>query len=83
MSPSRSWCDYDVALDARQLECPLPLLKCKLAMRDMCSGQVLWVQATDAGSWRDIPTFIEHSASTLLDARQYDGVYHYWIQIAP
>lgn len=82
MSPSRSWCDYDVALDVRQLECPLPLLKCKLAMRDMRMGQVLWVQATDSGSWRDIPAFIEHSTSTLLDAQQHDGVYHYWIKVA-
>ena len=43
----------DKELDARGLNCPLPILKAKKALADMTSGQVLRVISTDAGSVRD------------------------------
>ena len=41
--------DYDKELDARGLNCPLPILRTKKALTDMSSGQVLKVLATDPG----------------------------------
>ena len=41
---------FDVFLDARGLNCPLPLLKAKLELNRLASGDVLKVLATDGGS---------------------------------
>ncbi|MDN3524394.1 sulfurtransferase TusA family protein [Halomonas sabkhae] len=72
----------DDVLDARGLACPLPLLKAKQALAGMASGALLEVRATDAGSWRDIESFIEQSRHQ-MPAREVRGdVYHYWIRKA-
>lgn len=70
----------DVVLDASGLACPMPLLKTKLALARMQSGQTLQVTATDPGSWRDIPAYLELSGNRLLSARQHDGLYDYRIE---
>lgn len=44
---------HDFDLDARGLNCPLPILRTKKALNTMTSGQVLKVLATDPGSVRD------------------------------
>ena len=71
---------YQQHLDTCGLECPMPLLKTKLALKQLKPGEVLWVTATDAGSWRDIKKFIELTSHILIDASDDDGRYQYWIQ---
>ena len=39
--------DFDKDVDARGLNCPLPILRAKKALNDMTSGQVLRIVATD------------------------------------
>jgi len=56
----------DSTLDATGLQCPMPLLKTKLALRDLSPGQTLEVTATDAGSARDIPRYLEKSPHELV-----------------
>lgn len=57
----------DKELDARGLNCPLPILKAKKALSDMQSGQTLRVVATDAGSVRDFQAFAKQTGNELLD----------------
>lgn len=57
----------DKELDARGLNCPLPILKAKKALSDMQSGQTLRVVATDAGSVRDFQAFAKQTGNDLLD----------------
>ena len=57
----------DKEVDARGLNCPLPILKAKRALTGMESGQVLKVVATDAGSIRDFQAFAKQTGNTLLD----------------
>ena len=57
----------DKELDARGLNCPLPILKAKKALADMLSGQTLKVVATDAGSVRDFQAFAKQTGNELLD----------------
>lgn len=64
-----------VELDARGLDCPLPLLKAKRALNAMHSGQRLRVMATDKGSVRDFLVFSEQSGHSLLSSEEIDGVY--------
>lgn len=70
----------DLELDARGLNCPLPLLKAKQALNTLASGQVLSVAATDAGSWRDFQRFAELSGHELLHADTLDDEFHYWLR---
>ena len=56
----------DRELDARGLNCPLPILRSKKALADMSSGQVLKVICTDAGSVRDFEAFARQTGNELL-----------------
>ncbi len=57
----------DQELDARGLNCPLPILKAKKALTGMQSGQLLKVISTDQGSLRDFAAFAKQTGNTLLD----------------
>ncbi len=54
-------------LDARGLNCPLPILKAKKALADMHSGEVLKVVATDPGSVRDFQAFSRQTGNELVE----------------
>jgi tRNA 2-thiouridine synthesizing protein A len=54
-------------LDARGLNCPLPILKAKKALADMTSGEVLRVVSTDAGSVRDFQAFAKQTGNELVE----------------
>ncbi len=69
-----------VEVDARELRCPMPLLKAKRALNAMASGQLLRVVATDSGSQRDFRVFAEQSGHALLSSDESDGVYTYLLQ---
>lgn len=56
----------DRELDARGLNCPLPILKAKKALAEMLSGQTLKVVATDAGSVRDFQAFAKQTGNMLV-----------------
>lgn len=57
----------DKELDARGLNCPLPILKAKKALSDMQSGQTLRVVSTDAGSVRDFQAFAKQTGNELVE----------------
>jgi len=56
----------DREVDARGLNCPLPILRAKKALSDLASGQVLKVVATDPGSQRDFQAFAKQTGNELL-----------------
>lgn len=58
--------DFNKELDARGLNCPLPILKTKKALAEMSSGQVLRVTATDPGSVRDFQAFARQTGNELV-----------------
>ena len=57
----------DIEVDARGLNCPLPILKAKKALNGMQSGQTVRVVATDAGSVRDFQAFAKQTGNELVD----------------
>lgn len=59
--------NVDKELDARGLNCPLPILKAKKALADMISGQILRVVSTDAGSVRDFQAFAKQTGNELVE----------------
>jgi TusA-related sulfurtransferase len=65
----------DREVDARGLNCPLPILRAKKTLNDMTSGQVVRVLATDPGSVRDFEAFARQTGNQLVQSTQQDGAY--------
>ena len=59
---------FDKELDARGLNCPLPILRTKKSLTDMSSGQVLKITATDPGSVKDFQAFSKQTGNELLSS---------------
>ena len=72
----------EIQVDARDLDCPMPLLLAKRALNAMESGQQLRLLATDVGSVRDFEVFARQSGNLLLSSTETDGVYTYILQKA-
>ena len=73
---------HDAEVDARGLNCPMPLLKAKLELNRLAPGAVLKILATDPGSQRDFRSFARLAGQELLDERLEEGVFRYWLRKA-
>ncbi len=71
---------FDKELDARGLNCPLPILRTKKTLSDMTSGQVLKILATDPGSAKDFQAFAKQTGNALLSADENDKVFTFFMQ---
>jgi len=74
--------NFDKELDARGLNCPLPILRCKKSLTDMTSGQVLRILATDPGSVKDFAAWARSTGNSIVEQSHEDGVYRFVIQRA-
>lgn len=71
--------NFDKELDARGLNCPLPILRAKKALTDMKSGQVLKIVATDPGSVKDFAAWSRSTGNELVAQSVDAGVYRFLI----
>jgi len=62
--------EFDKELDARGLNCPLPILRCKKALAELSGGQVLKVVATDPGSVKDFSAFARQTGHEMLSSQE-------------
>jgi len=65
----------DIEVDARGLNCPLPILKAKKALTTLQSGQTVRVVSTDAGSVRDFQAFARQTGNELIEQRTEGAEY--------
>lgn len=72
--------NVDKELDLSGLQCPMPLLKAKLALNNMEPAQILKVVATDPGSEKDFHMFAQQSNHQILDFQKNETAYFYWIK---
>lgn len=72
--------DADVNLDARNLSCPLPILRAKNSLSQMNSGQVLRISATDKGAPKDFEEFCRKTGNKLLSSTVDNGEFVFLIQ---
>ena len=70
----------DDSLDARGLVCPEPLMLVRNRVREMHSGAVLHIQATDPSTGRDFTNFCRFMGHELLHDEQREDVFHFWIR---
>lgn len=69
-------------LDARGLNCPLPILRTKKAIAALASGEVLEVTATDPGSVKDLDSFCSQTGNEMLSSEEADGGFVFRIRKA-
>lgn len=72
----------DKVLDARGLNCPLPILRARKAIGELSTGQVLQVISTDPGSVNDFASFCNQTGNALLSSREAGGAYEFQIRKA-
>ncbi len=67
-------------LDAKGLNCPLPILKAKKAITALEGGDILEVLSTDPGSAQDFVAFARATGHTLVESGEDDGVFRFLIE---
>lgn len=72
----------DQVLDAKGLNCPLPILKAKKALKSLEAGNTLEILSTDAGSVADFAAFCRTTGNELVEQSESDGVWTYLIRKA-
>ena len=70
----------DYILDATGLFCPEPVMLLHNKIRDMATGEVLQVLATDASTTRDIPKFCTFLGHELLGTDELAGNYRFLVR---
>lgn len=70
----------DHTLDAKGLNCPLPILKARKALKEVPAGGTLEILATDPGSVADFEAFCRQTGNELLEHAQDGGVYRFLIK---
>ena len=72
--------NHDKELDARGMNCPLPILRAKKALGELASGQVLRIVATDPGATRDFEAFAKQTGNPLLSSSATDKEFVFYIR---
>lgn len=75
--------EFDKEVDARNLNCPLPILRCKKGLSDMQVGQTLKIMATDPGSVKDFEAFCRLTEHELLQMDEADETFTFYIKKNP
>ncbi|MCK9387247.1 MAG: sulfurtransferase TusA family protein [Sulfuritalea sp.] len=72
--------NFDKELDARGLNCPLPILRAKKSLAELTSGQVLRVVSTDPGSVKDFAAFAKQTGNELLASGEQGKEFEFFIK---
>lgn len=70
----------DKELDCRGMNCPMPVVNTKMAINQMQVGEVLRMVATDIGSKSDIPAWAKKTGHELLEQREENGEYVFYVK---
>ncbi len=71
----------DQVLDAKGLNCPLPILKAKKTIKSMASGETLSIESTDPGSVADFEAFCRQTGNELISSSSEGDVYKFAIRV--
>ena len=72
--------NHDKELDARGMNCPLPILRAKKALGELASGQVLRIVATDPGSVKYFEAFSKQTGNELLSSAAVEKEFTFYIR---
>lgn len=80
MARTRRRFEIHQVLAVKGLNCPLPILRTKMALSRMQPGQVLHVLATDPHSVMDFRAFCARTGHELLDLVEGPEVFEFFIR---
>ena len=72
----------DLTLDAKGLNCPLPILKTKVLLNKMQAGEILYVEATDPHSVIDFEAYCARTNHKLLNIEEDENLFKFYIRRA-
>jgi tRNA 2-thiouridine synthesizing protein A len=64
-------------LDLKGLSCPLPIVKTAKAVKELHTGDLVEVLATDPGSVPDFQAWTTSTGNELLEQSEEDGVFRF------
>ena len=67
-------------LDAKGLNCPLPILKARKALQGLPAGGLLEIYATDPGAVKDFESFCRSTGNELVTSSQEGNVFKFVIK---
>ncbi len=67
-------------LDARGMNCPLPILRTKKALNELGKGETLAIVATDPGSLKDMQAFCKQTGNELVSSSENQGEFEFLIR---
>lgn len=70
----------DIEIDARNMLCPLPVLKLRKQIKDAAPGTVFRLLTTDPAALIDVPHYCFESGHVLIDTHDADGVAAYRVR---
>ncbi|MBY0508871.1 MAG: sulfurtransferase TusA family protein [Rhodospirillaceae bacterium] len=62
-----------LTIDARGLNCPLPVLRLRKRLQSLAAGAEVELLATDRAALRDVPAFCESQGHVLVSREERDG----------
>ncbi|MBI5612957.1 MAG: sulfurtransferase TusA family protein [Gammaproteobacteria bacterium] len=71
---------YDSEIDARGLNCPLPILRAKKSLSALAAGKVLRILATDPGAILDFQAFANQTGNELLSSSEAGGEFVFFMR---
>lgn len=69
-----------LTVDTKGLWCPEPLIIVRNKVREMGSGEELFIQATDPSTQRDFTNFCRFMGHELVQASENDGIFEFVIR---
>jgi len=70
----------DQTLDAKGMNCPLPILKASKALKGVPAGGTLEILATDPGAVADFQAFCRQTGNELVEHSVEDDIYRFIIK---
>jgi tRNA 2-thiouridine synthesizing protein A len=67
----------DQQVDARGLNCPMPIVRTAQAVKALASGQTVEVLATDAGAVKDFAAWSKTTGNEIVEQSADGGVYRF------
>jgi tRNA 2-thiouridine synthesizing protein A len=69
-------------VDAKGQVCPMPIVNLAKGFKDLASGQILALMATDPGAKKDVAAWAEKTGNVLLDMVEEGGVMTFYLKKA-
>ena len=71
---------FNHELDARGLNCPIPILRTKKFLTTMEIGKIVRIMSTDPGSVKDFEAFARQTGNELLSSTEVEGEFQFTLK---